>query len=288
MPRTFRLAAAIWAALGNMAMAGPIAFGFVAVMCGHDDPHDAEARTDYSGEVAGWTSLNHVCLDTPAESTRRLAATRGRFTALLHVEPVFFEGGMRLRWQAAAGALWPVYAEAIRAAGVTPVFYLADEPQLRGLDPALLSRAAQMIRDTFPEARIAVVEAYLPDEPLIIPPEIDLWGFNAYALRDPGADPGYLAQLGRAETALAPHQSLILVADAVFTPVHARAGLRPGDMAEVALAYERLARARPRIAAMIGYTWAGGIDGPEEFGARDLPAEVRETWKAIGLRLSER
>lgn len=286
MPRMLSVAVLIWLLPAGLAGAGPIAFGFVAVLCGHDDPHDAEGITDYSDEVAGWTSLNHVCLDTPEESTRRLAATKGHFTALLHVEPVFFEGGMRLRWQAAADELWPIYAEAIRASGVTPVFYLADEPQLRGLEPALLSRAAQMIRGAFPDARIAVVEAYLPDEPLTIPPEIDLWGFNAYTLRDPGADPGYLAQLDRAEAALAPHQSLILVADAVFTPVHARAGLVPEDMAKVALAYERLARARPRVAAMIGYTWAGGIDGPDELGLRDLPASVRETWRGIGLRLA--
>ncbi len=286
MPRLFPMAVLIWLVLGTAGRAEPIDLGFVAVVCGLDDPHDDEATRNYIDEVAGWTSLNHVCLDSPAESTRRLAATKGRFTALVHVEPVFFEGGRRLRWQEAADRLWPIYAEAIRAAGVMPVFYLADEPQLRHLDPALLSRAARMIRNEFPAARIAVVEAYLPDQPLVIPPEIDLWGFNAYTLRNPGADPGYLAQLDRAEAALAPHQSLILVADAMFTPIHARARLTPADMAEVALAYERLARARPRVTAMIGYTWTGGIDGPDELGLRDLPAPVRDTWRAIGLRLT--
>lgn len=285
MTTLLRLAVLVLMLTGTAARSDPIEFGFVAVLCGHDDPHDNTARTDYSDEVAGWTSLNHVCLDTPAETTRRLAATAGRFTALLHVEPVFFEGGAHMARQAAAMDLWPIYAEAIRAADVLPVFYLADEPILRGLDPSLLSRAAQMIRDTFPEARIAVVEAYLPDRPLVIPPEIDLWGFNAYTLRDPGADPGYMAELDRAEAALAPHQSLILVADAMFTPVHSLAGLVPTDMADVALAYERLARARPRVAAMIGYTWVGGIDGPGELGLRDLPPEVRETWQEIGHRL---
>ena len=36
------------------------------------------------------------------------------------------------------------------------------------------------------------------------------------------------------------------------------------------------------IAALIGYTWAGGIDGDWEIGARNLPAEVLDTYRKIG------
>ncbi len=262
-------------------------FGFAAISCGHDDPHDNSTLTDYADEVAGFTTLNQVCVDSPEVTTARLLASKGRFTPLLAVEPIFFSGGRFLRARPDAAQLWPVYADAIRASGVTPVFYLADEPALRHLPAAELSRAARLIRAEFPRARLAVIEAFLPDRPLDIPAEIDLWGFNAYALPDPGQDAAYLAELDRAQAALLPHQALIIVADAQYTPTHARAGLSMDEMADVALAYERLALSRPRVAVLLGYTWAGGIDGVQEFGVRDMGDRVRLTWQDIGARLTQ-
>ncbi len=275
----------IWIILMALGLpASALDIGFAAVACGHDDPLDQETRSDYTDEVAGWTTLNHVCLGTPDETLARLLRVKPHFTPLLHVEPVFFEGGKRMRWQPAADELWAIYAEIIKSSGVAPVFYLADEPQLRKLDLALISRAAKMIRADFPDAKIAVIEAFLPNAPLIISDEIDLWGFNAYTLRDPGQDRAYMAHLAQVENHLLPHQNMILVADANHTRVHRAMGLGPDDMADVALAYERLARSNPRITALIGYTWAGGIDWPDELGVRDMPAHVQDTWRAIGTR----
>ena len=115
-----------------------------------------------------------------------------------------------------------------------------------------------------------------------IPASVDYWGFDAYAVRDPGAEPLYTAFLNAARRGLRPGQRLFLVLDAQHTPVHAKEGLTAEDMAGVALATYAFAAAQGDVAGMLGYTWAGGIDNLEERGLRDLPDSVIAVHREIG------
>jgi hypothetical protein len=286
-----RLAALLLTLSGGSALAAPVElFGYVGVACGLDDPFDATDKTDYSDEVAGWTTANHVCLQgPPADWAAQITRANALYRPILSVEPAFLFG-VGGPDSADAQALWTLVATAVRDSGVDParmIFYLVDEPTLRGIDPAEVESAAARVAATFPTAEIMMIEAYRDAGPPPIPPSVTLWGFDAYTVRDPLAEPRYTATLFAAQAALREGQRLVLVLDANHTPVHAAAGLSQTDMADVALAYERLARSLPDLAGIIGYTWAGGIDNAQERGVRDMPAVVQDTHRAIARRLTK-
>ena len=168
------------------------------------------------------------------------------------------------------------------------IFYLVDEPQLRGFDVAEVERAATIIRTAYPASEVMLIEAQDRAGPPAIPPSVTLWGFDAYGVADPLKQPQYMTYLRLAQGQLGPRQRLVLVLDANHTPWHTKNGLTPADMADVALAYERLALTLPDPAGMIGYTWAGGIDNLSERGLRDLPPQVLTAHQAMAARLLAR
>lgn len=266
-------------------------FGYAGVECGWDDPQDDSDKTSYSGEVAGFTNLNMACVDADptvtADRIRRVAADGA--TILLNVQPALFRAkGRDLQPQPQREALWALVEQGVKASDVPLdriILYIVDEPSLHGLTAEHVSEAALFLRSKWPEARLMVVDAKLENGPRPIPEKLDYWGFFDYFHADPGRDPEYIAYLDRAAAGLHPGQSLVLVMDAMHTPHHAETGLSAESMADIALAYERLALARPKVSALMAYAWAGGIDQAWELGVRDLPDNVRATHESIGRRI---
>ncbi len=261
-------------------------FGYAGVVCDLDDPWDDTDKIDYSDEVAGFTNANQVCVtgDMKALEERLRNAAR-QFTPVFYLEPVFFaQQGDRLAPNPQARDWWQRVRRAIVASGVSPddmVFYLVDEPEFRGLPLSDVSTAAGMVRESYPAARIMMIAAYRKGQ-VAIPPEVDLWGFDAYAVPDPAAEPLYMAHLEKAAAQLRHHQRLVLVLDANHTPYHRANGLAEKDMAAVARAYFALAQSRDDVEMLLGYTWAGGIDNDSEKGVRDLPPPVIDAHRKIG------
>jgi hypothetical protein len=263
-------------------------FGYAAVACGLDDPHDTSPKTDFIDEVAGFSNLNQVCIDAnprvTADRLKRMAAAGA--TPLLAIEPALFTPTKSsLRPNPDRDALWPLVQQAITQSGVNPdqiLFYLVDEPTLRGLPMRDISDAINFLHQTYPGAKTMLVEAYDPTGPGPIPPELDFWGFDAYAVPDPQAEPLYTSYLDRTRKQLAPGQRMVLMMDAMHTPTHAEAGISEAAMADVARAYLALAQHRDDIAAILAYSWVGGIDGPHEKGVRDLPLTVQSAHREIG------
>lgn len=273
--------------LGCPAWADPF-FGYVAVACGHDDPFDDSARTDYSAEVAGWTNANHLCLTgDPATWADRIAAAARLWRPILSVEPAFDFLGAGPGGPVAT-AVWPIVRQAVRDSGVAPsdvIFYLVDEPTLRGIGLDRVETAARIIRADFPQSGVMMIEAYHGADLPMPPPSVTLWGFDAYTVPDPLAEPLYTDYLARSRASLGPGQRIVLVLDGNHTPVHANAGLSETDMADVALAYGRLAASIPDLGGMIGYTWAGGIDTLDEKGVRDLPPAVQAAHRVVAAQV---
>ena len=261
-------------------------FGYVGVMCDLDDPFDAVALTDYSAEVAGFTNANHVCLPAdPSQWVARLQAADAQFRPILSIETAFDFGGSG---PDGPQSVWPLVRDAIHASGIDPariIFHLVDEPVLRNIPAAIVSRAAQIVRADFPTAEVMVIEACRIEGPPPVAPEVTLWGFDCYTFADPMADRTFMTFLALAQGQLGPDQRLVLVMDANHTPIHEGAGLSQDDMADVARAYGRLAQSIPDLAGMIGYTWAGGIDNTQERGVRDLPQAVIEAHAEVGRML---
>ncbi len=265
-------------------------FGYAAIVCDFDDPLDDTDKVDYSDEVAGFTNANQVCVTADTKIlARRLRQAARQFTPVFYIEPVFFsQDQTRLRVNPDAETLWELVRGAITASGVDPaelIFYIADEPTLRGLEPEAISNAAMQIRRDYSASRIMLIEAYHGPLAPVIPAEIDIWGFNAYAITDPMAEPLYTGYLDLAGNALLPHQSLALIMDANHTPYHVQAGISETDMAQVAENYLKLAKSRSDVSMVLAYTWAGGIDNLDEKGVRDLPEEVARAHRRIGREI---
>lgn len=261
-------------------------FGYVAVACGHDDPFDKTDKSDYSDEVAGFTNANHVCLPSNTSLwAKTLARTAAQYDPVLSVEVLFDFGPTGSGPDGAVSqALWKIFTKALADSGVPAeriFFYLADEPTLRGIPAEQIARASRIVKRHYPNARTMLVEAYREEGPLAVPASVDLLGFDAYAIADPGAEPLYVAYLNSMRRLMHPEQRLVIILDAQHTPVHANAGLSANDMGEVARATYAFAKAQPDVAGILGYTWAGGIDNLEERGVRDLPEPVRAIHEEI-------
>lgn len=266
-------------------------FGYSAVLCGLDDPHDDSTKSDYVDEVAGFTNLNHVCLtDDIAQNGKRLQRAAQHFTPMLDVSPIFFEAvGDRTIPTRNRDFLLEFLAASITASKVSPdqmMFYLVDEPTLRGLTPEDVAAAADRLKAAYPETPIVMVEAYRHEGPPPIPASVDYWGFDAYTVPDPGAEPLYTAFIDAAAAKLLPHQSLIMVMDGNYTPYHRDAGLTEAAMADVAKAYYDYALRRGDVAMLLTYTWAGGIDHDAERGTRDLDPVVIKMHRWIGHEIT--
>ena len=281
------------ALLAQPAKAEPILFGFAAIACDVDDPHDTGNRTDYIDEVAGWTSANQVCItadrDTLIDRLRRSAAA---FSPVFLIEPVFFERrGSSLYPNPNAAELWLFTQDAIAASGIDPaklIFYVADEPLHFGLSRTDVEQAVAVIDAAYPSAQTLVIEARPAVRADAVPRNVDFWGFNAYAIADPATDAGYQRNWQTSLDALGPNQRLAVIIDAVHTPFHVGLGLTPQDMGAVALAYEALIEDTPQVGLALGYTWPGGIDGAWETGLRTMPRDVIETYRQVGARLMTR
>ncbi len=263
-------------------------FGYVGVLCDFDDPLDDVTLTDYSAEVAGFTNANHVCLPAdPADWADRISRANALFRPVLSVEGAFDFAGAGPDGPESS-AVWPVVRDAIITSQVDPariIFYLVDEPTLRGISPEAVDRAAAIIRADFPTAEVLLVEACGMNGPPPIAPNLTLWGFDCYIFADPGQSPQFMAYLDLVKRRLGPDQRMVLVMDANHTEYHAAAGVALDDMGDVARAYAALALSRPEVVGMLGYTWAGGIDNDEERGVRDMPPEVIAAHREVGRLL---
>lgn len=267
-------------------------FGFAAVDCGHDDPFDQSPKTNYTDEVVGFTNLNQFCLALDAATdAARLRDAAATYDPLIYVEPVFLDpqSGQPLpaaQYEANYAALADALAQS-KIAGSRIAFYLADEPGLRQIALATLETFALRLKRDFPQSAIFLVEGYSANRDPVVPDFVNVWAFNAYALPDPGAEPLYTGYLDKASTQLRSGQSLAIIGDGIYTNAHQAAGLSRDDMAQVANRYFALADGRKDVSALIVYSWPGGIE-PGEEGVRDLPAQVAQSWRAIGDAITAR
>jgi hypothetical protein len=269
-------------------------FGFVGVSCSVDDPHDEAGPADYLDETKGFTNIAHVCT-FELDMTDELAATRSAgVMAMLDVSALLWElvdgeapsgSGRRYVLRGDAAASWADFADrnaTVLDADHLAAIYLIDEPTWNGATPADLDRAAAIVEATHPdipmmviEAPDALVDAYFPDG-------VDWVGFDRYGTRDPNTDAAYLENVRALRSRTTEAQQHVVVMDTQWLPIFEQVGLAPDDMAEVARNYLRYAKAHPEVVAIIGYSWPGGIDGPDHLGARNLPQSVQQVYVDIG------
>lgn len=277
-------------------------FGFVGVDCYFDDPLDAEPRIDYVNEVGGFTNIAHTCAAGPDDQlgARLDALHEHGIAALLDVSPVLFEtvadtsrpSGLRSTLLPDAKERWATFTstnadvlDAERVAAIYPI----DEPTRNGVSAQQLAAAVALIESTHPSIPIAVVEAYTDIEDLVVPVEVDWVGFDRFFVADPESDEQWLSNLASIKAARSrSDQRVALVLDASYTDAHRAAGMSPGDLRAVGESLVRIAASDPDVIAIIGFLWPGGLDEPAQLGARELPVEVREFYRAVGAAVLAR
>ena len=276
-------------------------FGFALVDCGFDAPNDEEGVTNYIEEVAGFTNIGQLCVFAPDEPVgERLALFRQHgVKALLYVEGILFEHvphalapmGTKLVLRADAEARWAAFV-ALNREGLTAeniaALYLADEPTWNGLSEAELARAVQIVEALLPGLPTMVIEGYPVVDKMVVPEALDWVGFDRYDLFEPDTDKAWLDALAQVYAARTrADQKIVIIASTQWLPEYASgAGVQPDEMVDVVTRYEKIARSYPDVVALLGYTWPGGFDAPEQLGARDLPA-LRGALEELGKKILE-
>lgn len=280
-------------------------FGYVAIDCGWHDPYDPRPlRNTYVEEVASFTNLNHMCIyDYRDRVVSRLQTfVNADMRALLHVQAVFWEylapsrdgrvwkrfPDWRERWATFVG----LNQNALDADHVGTL-YIFDEPFNAGIPYRELREVSDVVKATFPSIPVSFVEAWSALYELRVPPSVDWIGFDDY-IQEPNTDPVYLEQLATLKARRSRADQKVIIVMAAFwdpfmalsirtTPPHA---YPPARMGVVARNYYTLGANDPDVVAIIGYVWPGGLDGPQELGTRDLPAEARAEHRRIGRAIT--
>jgi hypothetical protein len=275
-------------------------FGFVGVVCGVDDPHDTSSETNYLDEVKEFSNLAHVCV-TEVDMLDELQAVQDAgMSALLDVTLVLFEyvpgdapsgASERLALRSDVDTLWASFIETNKSAfedGQVAALYVVDEPVWNGATTDDIESAAAIVERDAPTVPAFIVEA--PDvlAEAVFPASIDWVGVDLYGTIDPSSDRDYLELMDTLTSKKSTTQSIAVVLDSKWQPVYEQVGIEQVDLAEIAVNYVKLATTYPDVIALIGYSWPGGIDGPDQLGARDLPSTVTDTYRQLGTSLLDR
>lgn len=269
-------------------------FGFVAVGCKFDDPLDNEVKGDYFDEVAGFTNIAHLCVFDPAEDLSPqldiLAQSGSRavidLTALLFEQSSDPNSGISNSLRPDAAERWDTFVTKNSSkldAEHVAAFYPVDEPTWTGVSFAEMEQAAALTKATHPDVPVLLVEAYPALGMLAVPENVDWVGFDRYYILDPATDSTFQADWATLKAARSrPDQKLVWILDTHFTTGHEVAGLTPDDMLKVAESSTAFATTEPDVVAVLGYLWPGGLEGPQQKGARELPSAVIDFYKSYG------
>jgi hypothetical protein len=276
-------------------------FGFSIVDAGHDDPHDDEVRLEYVDEVAGFSTFADLAPYFATEDiTPRIDAMKQRgLKVFLHAQGLLFDHvvdadsptGVRYVLRADAPDRFQAFVQInaldTRQADLVAV-YLADEPAWNRLDNEQLRLGASIVESLLPDVPIAIIEAAPAIVDLDIPESVDWVGFDRYAVGDPSTDPQWQQDL---QTLIyrrtREDQRIIVVMETQWIPEYSKLGYEQSIMGAIATNTLKAAQACPHAIAIVGYSWPGGLDRPEQQGARQLPKDVQAVYHRIGRRIKQ-
>lgn len=167
-------------------------------------------------------------------------------------------------------------------------FYMVDEPFWNGIRCDEMGKAANLMKATFPTVPLLLVEASGEGiNRLCSIQSIDWVGFDYYGAKDPRTNTNYQTNLKALQAKMLPHQKMVYVMDAWYSPGHQRAGLTPEDLGPIAQRTFEMATADPKAVGILGFVWNDDSGGTETVqGAKSLPASVRAIHQAIGKTIS--
>ena len=276
-------------------------FGFTLVDTYWDDPSDNEVKSNYADEVASFSNVADMIPASPSDNMldRMKIMDDLDLGIILHLHDNFFEylddeapsgvryslrGDYQERWDELA--LVNLFAQ---NAGMFAALYVGEEPTWNGITKEDLAIVCNFLKDRFPFTPVMIVEAYPAIADLVVPESADWIGFDHYFIKDPSTDNEFQAELALLKTKFVNNQQkIVLIMDTHYiSEFHGDFGnIALGEMKDVANNYYDLARADSSIVTILGYFWPSGFDATTSIGARDMPDEVLEQYKAIGKEIT--
>ena len=278
-------------------------FGFAIVDCGWDDPSDATIKTNYIDEVSSFSNIAQMCVYASSDeiSNRIARFNNAGVKAIVSIESILFERGQDTSPSGGKRAILRANAVTELTKFVTlnknvlnpstvAALYIIDEPVWNGVSLRDLTLALQIVKKALPGIPTMVIEASQVVNQIMIPIELDWVGIDDYGIIDPEHDANWLAQLNKVSTARSrADQKIVIIANTQWLPYFkSDAGINPSDMEAIANSYHRLAVSYPDVVALVGYSWPGGLDDPKQLGARSLPANVQQSFRTIGLEITNK
>lgn len=274
-------------------------FGFAGVDCGLRDPHIGSGKTDFADELSGFANIGQMCVYSPKDSIGKRVALFHHYglKAVLDVEALLFDrksvttrSRTELTLRHDAEKRWSAFANLNKAALVPKylaAIYIADEPAWNNMSLADFKRALKIVKKSLPDIPTMSIEAWKAIDHIMVPKELDWIGFDRYDSVDPAHDQKWLADLKAVTSARTRHgQKIVIVASTQWLPYYQKdANVRPEDMGRIAESYYHVAESQPGVIALVGYLWPGGLDGPSQLGARDLPRNVQQILRKIGEQI---
>ena len=276
-------------------------FGFTVVDCGWDDPSDATVKKNYIDEVSSFSNIAQMCVYASSDkiSNRITRFSNVGVKAIVSIESILFQpgqgtspsGGKKMILRANAATELTKFVtlnKGVLNPSSVAALYIIDEPVWNGVSLRDFTRALQIVKKALPGIPTMAIEASPVVNKIMIPKELDWVGFDNYDTIDPEHDADWLAQLNKVSTARnRADQKIVIVASTQWLPYYqSDAGISSSDMEEIANSYHRIAASYPDVVALVGYTWPGGLDDPKQLGARSLPANVKQSFRTIGLEIT--
>ncbi len=275
-------------------------FGYTLVDVYFDDPTDDDVKINYVDEVSSFSNIADILVVEPSQDIKpNLDIMDGLdVKALIHLNEIFYEiageggemSGVFYDLRTDYRARWDELMEVNKLkenADKIQALYLGEEPTWNGISFEELRQACDYVKQTLPEVKIFLVEAFPALEALEVPESVDWLGFDHYFVKDPARDSEYLAEFELLKSKRSNDQDLVIILDAHYIDfAHGHFGIAINDLDLVAQSYYDLANSDEDVVAMIGYHWPSGFEFPQAIGTRGLPEYVLDEHKRIGKAIS--
>ncbi len=273
-------------------------FGYVAIDCFYDDPLDNSNLNNYISEVDSFSNIAHMCVFSPTDdiTTRVNNMNNHCVKPLIHFQSIFYEyvdtnglGGENYDLIPDFTSRWNTFKNinaSILDTSNIAAFYIVDEPFWKGVTFAELDTVCSLIKASFPNIPLMIVEASGALSALQVPSTIDWLAFDHYGIFDPSSNTSFLSNLALLKSKKSdPNQAIFLIIDDQWLPLYGAYGYQPDTIAYMVQNYYNLAVSDTDIVGLIGYLWPGGLDDPAHLGVRNLPQNVIDKNIEIGQKI---
>lgn len=266
-------------------------YGFALINTFVDDTADMTTLTDYTDEVKDFTNIVDTLVVEPHQNILELIKHNYELDliTLIHCSELFYkldeDGSYAIRKD--YKERYEMFYSTNELALHPVIMYFGEEPLHNGLSNDDIATVAEYIKSMDNGIKTMVVEAAPEVQNLNLSSYIDYVGFDHYFVFDPSENDRFMSNLSYLEKHLMEHQKIVMIMDTHFIERYhyEHGGIELEQMDEVANNYYNLARSHEDVVGLLGYFWPSGFDHKTSIGARNMPDDILQVYKSIGLNI---